>query len=142
LLPYSCRRRCFCLSRHQKRTLLFAEHIDEEALGNLPLRQYVVTIAKMLRLRFKYDRKLLGVLRQRFQTSVKMLFQDAADGLVSGDGSFVPIPCPGPVWPMRLFRHKLVRALLRSPIRRADHAAGRFRQRPGVGASAGVRGSG
>ena len=144
LLPYSCRRRCFCPSCHQKRALLFAEHVDEEVLGDLPVRQYVVTIPKMLRLCFKYDRKLLGLLSQCFYASVKELFQDAAqdrsslpgmiasrqsygddptrfhphlhslvaDGLVSADGSFVPIPCPDPVRIMELFRHKLVKALL------------------------------
>jgi hypothetical protein len=78
LLPYSCRRRCFCPSCHQKRALLFAEHVDEQVLGDLPVRQYVVTIPKMLRLCFKYDRKLLGLLSQCFYASVKQLFQDAA----------------------------------------------------------------
>jgi len=78
LLPYSCRRRCFCPSCHQKRALLFAEHIDQEVLGDCPVRQYVVTIPKMLRLCFKYDRKLLGLLSQCFYASVKDLFQDAA----------------------------------------------------------------
>jgi hypothetical protein len=34
------------------------------------------------------------------------------DGLVSADGSLVPIPCPDPVRIMELFRHKLVKALL------------------------------
>jgi hypothetical protein len=85
LLPYSCRRRCFCASCHQKRALLFAEHVDEEVLGDLPVRQYVATIPKMLRLCFKYDRKLLGLLSQCFYASVKELFQDAA-----GDRRAVP----------------------------------------------------
>jgi hypothetical protein len=84
-LPWSCRRRCFCPSCHQKRALLFAEHVDEEVLGDLPVRQYVVTIPKMLRLCFKYDRKLLGLLSRCFYASVKELFQDAA-----GDRSLVP----------------------------------------------------
>ena len=144
LLPYSCRRRCFCPSCCQKRSLLFAEHVDEDVLGDHPVRQYVVTIPKMLRLCFKYDRKLLGLLSQCFYASVKELFQDAAgdrrslpgmvaslqsygddptrfhphlhslvsDGLVSPNGSFIPIPCPDPVSIMHLFRHKLVKALL------------------------------
>jgi hypothetical protein len=34
------------------------------------------------------------------------------DGLVSADGSLVPMPCPDPVRIMELFRHKLVMALL------------------------------
>jgi hypothetical protein len=144
LLPWSCRRRCLCPSCHQKRALLFAEHVDEEVLGDLPVRQYVVTIPKMLRLCFKYDRKLLGLLSQCFYASVKELFQDAAgdrrsvpgmvaslqsygddpgrfhphlhsllsEGLVSRDGSFVPVAPPDPACLVELFRHKLIRALL------------------------------
>ncbi len=103
-----------------------------------------MTIPKLLRLCFKYDRKLLGLLSQCFYASVKELFQDAAqdcrslpgmiaslqsygddptrfhphlhslvtEGLVSADGSLVPIPCPDPVQIMERFRHKLVKALL------------------------------
>jgi hypothetical protein len=144
LLPWSCRRRCFCPSCHQKRTLLFAEHVDEEVLGDLPVRQYVVTIPKMLRLPFKYDRKLLGLLSQCFYASVKELFQHAAgdsvsvpgmvaslqsygddpsrfhphlhslvsEGLVTREGSFVPVPSQDPACLIKLFRHKLVTALL------------------------------
>jgi hypothetical protein len=114
-------------------------------MGDLPVRQYVVTIPKMLRLCFKFDRKLLGVLSQCFYASVKELFQDAAaecgewlpgmigslqtygdnptrfhphlhslvtDGLVSPEGSFLPLPCSDPVQIMRLFRHKLLDTLL------------------------------
>jgi hypothetical protein len=98
----------------------------------------------MLRLCFKYDPKLLGLLSQCFYACVKELFQDAArdrrsvpgmvaslqsygddptrfhphlhclvtDGLVSADGSFVPIPRPDPACLMQLFRHKLIKALL------------------------------
>ena len=98
----------------------------------------------MLRLCFKYDRKLVGLLSQCFYASIKELFQDAAqdcrslpgmiaslqsygddptrshphlhslvtDGLVSPQGSFVPVPCPDPGQIMVLFRHKLIRALL------------------------------
>jgi hypothetical protein len=71
LLPYSCKRRCFCPPCHQKRALLFAEHVDQEVLGQVPIRQYVVTIPKMLRLCFKYDRKLLGELIRCFYDSIK-----------------------------------------------------------------------
>jgi len=78
LLPYSCKRRCFCPSCHQKRALLFAEHVDEEVLGEVPIRQHVVTIPKMLRLCFKYDRQLLGDLSRSYYESIKELFLDAA----------------------------------------------------------------
>ncbi len=78
LLPYSCKRRCFCPSCHQKRALLFSEHVDEEILGDVPIRQYVVTIPKMLRLGFKYDRKLLGELSRCFYESIKEIHLAAA----------------------------------------------------------------
>ena len=61
-MAYSCKRRCFCPSCHQKRALLFAEHVEEDVLGEVPIRRYFVTIPKMLRLCFKYGRKLLGEL--------------------------------------------------------------------------------
>ena len=75
---YSCKRRCFCPSCHQKRALLFAEHVDEEVLGEVPIRQHVVTIPKMLRLCFKYERKLLGELSRSYYDSIKEIFLDAA----------------------------------------------------------------
>ena len=78
LLPFSCRRRCFCPSCHQKRALLFAEHVDQDALGEVPIRQHVVTIPKMLRLSFKYDRRLLGELSRCYYDSIKEIFLDAA----------------------------------------------------------------
>ncbi len=78
LLPYSRKRQCFYSSCRQKRSPLFAENVDRDVLGDLPVRQYVVTISKMLRLCFKYDRNLLGVLGQRLFASVKELFQDGA----------------------------------------------------------------
>ena len=78
LLPYSCRRGSFCPSCHRKRALLFAEHVDQGVLGDCPVRQYVVTIPKMLRLCFKYDRKLLGELSRCFYDSIKEIFLLAA----------------------------------------------------------------
>jgi hypothetical protein len=61
----------FCPSCHPKRALLFAEHVDEEVLGQVPVRQDVVTIPKRLRLCFKYDRKLLGELSRCFYDSIE-----------------------------------------------------------------------
>ena len=56
----------------------FAEHLEQNVLGPVPIRQYVVTIPKMLRLCFKYDRKLLGALSRCFYLALKELFQDGA----------------------------------------------------------------
>jgi len=66
LLAFSCKRRYFCPSCHQKRVVLFAECVEQEVLEKVPVREYVVTIAKMLRIFFKHDRKLLGLLSRCF----------------------------------------------------------------------------
>ena len=44
----------FCPSCHQKRARMFAEHIEQEVLNEVPIRQYLVTIPKMLRLCYKH----------------------------------------------------------------------------------------
>jgi Transposase zinc-binding domain len=64
LLAFSCKGRYFCPSCHQKRVVSFAEWAEQEVLEKVPHRQYVFTIPKMLRIYFKYDRKLLGKLSQ------------------------------------------------------------------------------
>jgi hypothetical protein len=63
------KRRCICPSCDQKRAPLFAKHVDMEILGQVPIRQYVVTVPRMPRLCFKYDRKLLGELSRCFYYS-------------------------------------------------------------------------
>jgi len=57
-LPFSCKQWYLCPSCHQKRLLLFSEHLCEETLLKLPHRQFVFTIPKMLRLYFRHDKKL------------------------------------------------------------------------------------
>ena len=47
-------------------------------MGEVPIRQHVVTIPKMLRLSFKYDRGLLGELSRCYYDSIKEIFLDAA----------------------------------------------------------------
>ena len=56
----------------QKRTLLFAEHINEEVLLRLPHRQFVFTFPKALRVFFRHDRKL-------FAEISKMIFAMISD---------------------------------------------------------------
>ncbi|MGB7294353.1 MAG: transposase zinc-binding domain-containing protein [Candidatus Aminicenantales bacterium] len=56
LLPHSG----FCPSCHAKRLEEWGEWMREEFLLDVPHRQVVLTIPKMLRLFFKYNRKLLG----------------------------------------------------------------------------------
>ncbi|MCP4184316.1 MAG: IS91 family transposase, partial [Hyphomicrobiales bacterium] len=59
LLPFSCKRRHFCPSCHQKRVVEFGEWLCEEVLKYVPHRQWVFSIPKRLRIYFMFDRKLL-----------------------------------------------------------------------------------
>jgi hypothetical protein len=60
LLAYSCKRRYFCTSCHTKRAVAFAEWLHSTVLWPVAHRQIVLTIPKMLRAYFRYDRRLLG----------------------------------------------------------------------------------
>ena len=62
LLMFSCRTRGFCPSCHAKRLEEWGEWMRETLLLDVPHRQVVFTIPRMLRLFFKYNRKLLGSL--------------------------------------------------------------------------------
>ncbi len=52
LLPFSCKRRHFCPSCHQKRVVEFGEWLCEEVLKYVPHRQWVFSIPKRLRIYF------------------------------------------------------------------------------------------
>jgi hypothetical protein len=43
-LPFSCKRRHFYPSCHQKRVIEFGEHLHEEVLEDVPHRQWVFSI--------------------------------------------------------------------------------------------------
>ena len=60
LLPFSCKRRHFCPSCHERRVVEFGEFCVSEVLADVPHRQWVFSIPKMLRPWFMRDRRLLG----------------------------------------------------------------------------------
>ncbi len=62
LLMFSCRTRGFCPSCHAKRLEEWGEWMREELLLDVPHRQVVFTIPRMLRIFFNYKRRLLGEL--------------------------------------------------------------------------------
>jgi len=62
LLPFSCKRRHFCPSCHARRVVEFGEFLVDQVLSDVPHRQWVFTLPKMLRVWFMHDRKLLGEL--------------------------------------------------------------------------------
>ena len=59
---FSCKGRYFCTSCHTKRAVAFAEWLHSTVLWPVAHRQIVLTIPKMLRVYFRYDRRLLGKL--------------------------------------------------------------------------------
>ena len=59
LLAFSCKRRHFCPSCHQKRVVEFGEWLCAEVLKFVPHHQWVFSIPKRLRIYFMFDRKLL-----------------------------------------------------------------------------------
>ena len=63
LLAFSCKTRYFCPSCQAKRVAAFVEWITGEILQEVPHRQLVWTIPKVLRPTFRRDRKLLGELQ-------------------------------------------------------------------------------
>ncbi len=60
LLTFSCKVRGFCPSCHSKRLEQWGEWMRESLLLDVPHRQVVFTIPKMLRVFFKYKRSLLS----------------------------------------------------------------------------------
>lgn len=56
LLAFSCKRRHFCPSCHQKRVVQFGEWLCGHVLKAVPHRHFVVSIPKILRRYFLYDR--------------------------------------------------------------------------------------
>ena len=62
LLAFSCKRRHFCPSCHQKRVVEYGEWLITNVLKHVPHRQWVFSIPKRLRIYFMYDRKLLAKL--------------------------------------------------------------------------------
>lgn len=60
LLTFSCKVRGFCPSCHSKRREEWGEWMREELILDIPHRQVVFVIPKMLRIYFKYNRSLLS----------------------------------------------------------------------------------
>lgn len=77
LLAFSCKRRHFCPSCHQKRVVEFGERLCMEVLKKIPHRHFIFNIPKILRRYFLYDRRLLAALSRCAWESLKIFIQDA-----------------------------------------------------------------
>ncbi len=58
--PFSCKKFFLCPSCHQKRAILFGEHIANEVLFRLPHRHFCFSFPKMSRPYFKHNKKVLS----------------------------------------------------------------------------------
>jgi len=76
--PFSCKVFHLCPSCDQKRTLLYAEYLVEDLLLDLPHRQFVFTIPKILRPFFKADKRLFGMVSRLIFTILSDFFTLAA----------------------------------------------------------------
>jgi hypothetical protein len=94
LLPYSCKRRHFCPSCHQKRVIEFGEWLCGDVLKSVPHRQWVLSIPKRLRIYFMLDRSLLAALSRCAWKVVSLYlkkavpYEDAIPGAVIAVQSF------------------------------------------------------
>jgi len=62
LCPFSCKQRGICASCHQRRTLIEGAFIADEICAPVPHRHLVLTIPRLIRHTFKFNRALLGEL--------------------------------------------------------------------------------
>lgn len=78
LLTFSCKTRGFCPSCQAKRVEIWGEWVRERLLWDVPHRQVVFTIPKMLRIFFKFKRRLLGELCRAALRALNRYFEVAA----------------------------------------------------------------
>ncbi len=76
--PFSCKVFHLCPSCDQKRTLLYTEYLVEDLLLDLPHRQFVFTIPKILRPYFKNDKRLFGEVSKLIFSLLSEFFSMAA----------------------------------------------------------------
>ncbi|MFH1081440.1 MAG: transposase [Pseudomonadota bacterium] len=77
LLAFSCKRRHFCPSCHQKRVVEFGEWLCMDVLKKVPHRHFVFSIPKILRRYCLYDRRLLSDLSRCAWESLKVFIRQA-----------------------------------------------------------------
>ena len=91
LLAFSCKRRHFCPSCHQKRVVEFGEWLCQEVLKAVPHRHFVFSIPKILRRYFLYDRKLLSDLSRCGWESLKEFFKETVPENAAVPGAVIAI---------------------------------------------------
>jgi len=78
-VPLSCKSFYFCPSCSQKRTLLFSEYMHERLLLDLPHRQFVWSIPRILRPYFRHNRRLFSDVNRLIFAMVERFYTKAAN---------------------------------------------------------------
>jgi len=91
LLAFSCKRRHFCPSCHQKWVVEFGERLCQVVIKAVTHRHFIFSIPKILRRYFLYDRKLLSELSRCAWESLKEFFQEATPEEDAVPGAVVAI---------------------------------------------------
>ena len=86
---FSCKRRHFCPSCHQKRVVEFGEWLCAQVLKKVPHRHFVFGIPKILRRYFLYDRRMLHELSRCAWESLKIFLQEVVPEKNPIPGAFV-----------------------------------------------------
>lgn len=81
--PFSCRGFHLCPSCSQKRSLLFAEYLDEHLLFALPHRQFVFTLPKALRVFLRHDQRFFGQISRLIFSLITDFYSVAACKTIS-----------------------------------------------------------
>jgi len=150
--PFSCKGFYLCPSCSQKRTLLFAEHLTEEVLLDLPHRQFVFTMPKALRPFFRHDRRLFSTVSRLIFALIAEFYTEAAgrplmtgmivahqtygdmlrfnphfhaivlEGGFDNEGTFFYIPFSGLDTMVEVFRRRVVWLLVEKELLNEDFA--------------------
>jgi hypothetical protein len=91
LLTFSCKRRHFCPSCHQKRVVEFGEWLCQNVIKAVPHRHFVFSIPKILRRYFLYDRSLLLELSRYIWKTLKIYYQSCLPGKNSVPGAVIAL---------------------------------------------------
>jgi len=108
LLAFSCKRRHFCPSCHQKRVLEFGEWLCHEVVKAIPHRHAVLSIPKILRRYFLYDRKLLAGLSRCGWEALKLYFKKAVKDRSAVLGAVIAIQSFGDLLGFNPHLHVLI----------------------------------
>ena len=77
-LKEACKTWYLCPSCHQKRILLFSEHMANDVLLRLPHRQYVWSIPKALRIYFRNDKSLFADISKIIFSIINEYYNEAS----------------------------------------------------------------